>query len=231
MAIRQIVDIVGDIISKLNFTVVITGNVDNGGGNHVLSMDNTYYLRKKKRIDIGGSEYVVTDFVFNQSITVKPSGHTTPIVVDSFELPAPLFFHGTVISTEREVILTMEKGPSKYPIVYLYENIKERFSGPKSKYLERESSIQLFFIDMYNKDNQLNDTLLDGTLRPLSNLDAQFLIEIRKSGNGIAKLTDDYDRMNLARFAITNFQGETKRIFNEYLSGVQLDITLPIKKC
>lgn len=230
MAKRQIVDIVEALISQLGFTIKITNNVDNGGGNHVLSMSNTYYLTKLKEIVIDGFDYEVTDFVFNESITVKPIANTNTITVETFDLPAPLFFHGTVKSTDVEVGKEVEKNKDTFPIVYLFENIKETFISDKSQLLERTSPIQLFFLDMSNYDDNLNKDFLEEVLKPLSNLEEEFFKVLEKE-KGIAKLTSDYDRMNLAKFARTDTNGETLLIFSQELSGIELDLTLPILKC
>ncbi len=234
MAVRQIVDIVGALVAQLGFTITITNNVDNGGGNHVLSMDNTYYLTKLKVVIIGGLEYTIgeedTDFIFNKAITVSPVGHTTPITADTFDLPAPLYFHGTVNSTEKEVLLEMEAKPDSYPIVYLFEHIKENFILDKTQQLERESPIQLFFLDISNYADNLNASFLQDVLKPLSNIETKWFELLRKE-RGIGQLTGTYDRMNLPRFARFNSNGETELVFEEELTALEIDITLPIKKC
>lgn len=231
MAVRQIVDIVGELVAKLEFTVQITGNVDNGGGNHVLSMDNTYYLTKAKGIKIGGNDYVVVSFEFNESITISPVGHTTPVTVDSFVLPAPLYFHGTINSTEREVLATMESVPDSYPIVYLQEHIIEDFEK-RSSTLERKSPIRLFFVDIYNPlDSDLNPDLLEDVEKPLSNLDAEFLELLHKEKGIVSSILPGHKRTNLPRFAFVNRSGETEKIFNENATAVSFEITLPIRKC
>lgn len=229
-AIRQITDIVAALIAQLEFTIEITANVDNLNGNHVLSMDNTYYLTKLKTVEIGGFNYTVDSFVFNESITVSPIGHSETIMVVEFVLPAPLFFFGTVKSTDEELKETMEVTPDAYPVVYLYEIIKEKMFVDATFDLERESPIQLFFLDIANYEDNINKDFVEDVLKPLSNLEARFF-ELLKKEKGIGKLRHDYDRINLARFARTTREGEEKLIFSEELSGLEIDIILPIKKC
>lgn len=231
MAIRQIVDIVGALIAKLNFTITITSNIDNGGGKHQLFMENTYYMTVTKIIEIDGSEYRVTAVDFNKSINVESIGPAVTVTVTTFELPAPLFFHGTIISTDREIVATAEAQPSTYPIVYLLEEIDEEFENRKSMLLERNSTITLFFLVRYDPENKsLNPNLLQDRLKPISNLDGQF-IEVLEKELGIGQLEGTRRRTNIARFAFTNRAGEEENIFSDYLSGVRLIITLPIKKC
>lgn len=231
MAIKQIVDIVGDLVAKLGFTIIITSNTDNGQGKHQLFMDNTYYLTVTKIIEIDGSDYRVTAVDFNKSINVESIGTPVTITVTTFDLPAPLFFHGTIVSTEREVLATSESKPSSYPIVYLLEEISEEFENRKSMLLERKSSITLFFLTMYDPETtSLNPDLLQDILKPISNLDEQFMDVLRKEP-GIEQLEGTRRRTNIPRFAITSRKGEEEKIFNENLSGVRLEITLPIKKC
>ena len=230
MAIIQIVDIVKNLVSQLGCVITLTSNVDNGGGNHVLTMANTYFLTKLKVFESGGNTYKVTDFVFNQSITIEPVGHTAPLTETTITLPAPLFFHGTVKSTDKEVIKAMQDCDNSYPIVYLFENIQETFISDKLNPLERTSTIQLFILDIANYADNLNTDFLEDVLKPLSNVECK-LFEVLAKEKGIAKITADYSRTNLARFARTSIDGETDLIFCAELSGIELNLTLPIKKC
>ena len=230
MAIRQIVDIVGALIAKLNFTITIT-SITGTLGVHELFMANTYYMTVTKIIEIDGNKYRVTAVDFNKSINVEPIGHSIPITATTFELSAPLFFHGTIKSTDVEIKATTESQPSTYPIVYLLEEIEEEFENRKSMLLERNSTITLFFLTRYDPEKKsLNPNLLQDILKPLSNLDGEF-IEVLEKERGIAQLEGTRRRTNIARFAFTSRSGEEENIFSDYLSGVRLIITLPIIKC
>ena len=229
MAIRQIVDIVKSIVEQLGFAITITSNTDLGGGKHKLFMSNTYYLTKKKGIKIDGNEYIVLDFKFNEFITINPVGHTNPVTVDTFDLDAPIFFHGTVSETDREVVLFMLENPDSYPIAYLFENIRETISLDRLNPVDRTAPIQLFLLDIANYADNLSEDYLEDVLKPLSNIETKFLEVIRKDKT-IGKLTGTYNRGNLSKFARFDNNGATKLVFSEELTALEIGITLPIRK-
>lgn len=227
MAIIQIVDVIEALVAKLDFTIEITSNTDNGGGNHILEMVNTYYNTKRNTVTIGGNDYTITAVNFNKSITVEPINHTIPITVTSFVLPAPTYFHGTVISTDIEITRTKTK---KYPLVYLNELIKETNIADRTSAIKKNSKVTIFFLDIASYTKNLNKDFLNDVIKPLSNVLEKF-IDIVKKEKGIGKITVDWDTTNIPRFARQDINGETKSIFGEELSGIELIITLPLVNC
>ena len=231
MAIRQIVDIISNIVSQLNYTFVIDSVVDNGNGTYTLASENTYYCSKYNKVTIGGLVYKIEGIVFNVSITVRPFGHSgDPLLETSFELPAPAFFHGTVNSANTEITKSIEIGLETYPIVYLNEILRERFVADELSSLERTSPIKLYFLGLTSYGDNLNPDFLEEILKPMSNVETKFFEVLNKDTN-IGLLTDDWTRTNIPRFARTNENGETELIFSEQLSGLEIEITIPINKC
>jgi len=232
MAIKQIVDIVEEMVENLNHTFVITSNTNLGGGKHKLFTDNTYYLRNAKGVSIGGLDYTVKIVDFNKSINVEPVGHASAISVDSFELPAPKFFHGTIKSAEREVLATMESTPSGYPIAYLFEEIVENLDNNVLALVKKNVPIELFFLDIFDPTaKSLNPDLLQNTIKPQSNVTEKFIDRLlTRKVKGIGKLTGTTTSTNVPRFAITNREGEESKIFNENLGGIRVQMTLPVLK-
>ena len=231
IAIRQIVDIIETIINKLDYTFIISSVLNNGDGTYTLFSTNTYYCSKYHTVTIGGNEYTTESIIFNESITVKPFGHNNdPLLEKSFYLPSPAFFHGTVVSANEEITKTIQIGKETYPIVYLNNSPKERFVADELSVLERYSPIKLYFLGLTSYGDNLNPDFLTEILKPLSNVEAKFFEELKKSNN-IGLLTDDWGRLNIPRFARENENGETELIFSAQLSGLELDITIPVNKC
>ena len=229
MAIAQVVDIVENIVSNLNYTVVITSNVSLGGGLYQVFTKNTYYCVKLKKIIIDGNLYQVSSVDFNVSVTFEAIGHSNPITVLSFDLTAPKFFHGTVYSTDKEIQLDSELNPDIFPIIYLFETINEQVNFDKTEPSEREVPIKLFILDSSNWEDNLNKEFLDDSLRPLSNVEEKWFEEVAKS-RLLETLSGTGLRKNISRFAILDANGETKTIFSEKLSGIELNLTLPITR-
>ena len=230
MAVRQIVDIIENIVSQLNHTFLID-SVTDLTGSYRLDSDNTYYCTKLNTVTIGGLDYTIIDVDFNVSITVQPLNHAgNPLAETSFELSSPSFFHGTVNSTDPEILKAIVSGVSTYPIVYLNEVLREQMVADPESSIERFSPIRIFFLDISNYADNLNKDFLDDVLKPLSNIESKFYDVIDKDAN-IGLIEADWDRINLPRFARVGENGETELIFSEELSGLELGITIPIKKC
>ena len=229
MALKHIADIVKGLVDKLDHDFIITTNTDMGGGVHKLFTTNTYYLTELKVIEIAGLNYRVTELKFNEYVVVEPVGHTTSIIVDSFNLPAPDFFHGTVKTVDNEVQLFMEQNPNKYPIVYLFRYITERIPLDPVSPGNRESPVRLFILDQSNYDDYLNEDFKEKVEKPLMNVEAK-LFEVIKKDTGIGRLSGFYDRTDLTRFARFTNDGNIELVFSENLTALDLNIPLRIKE-
>lgn len=229
MAVRQIVDIFEAIVERLDYTLLIESVVDNGGS-YTITTSNTYYCTKLNTVTIDGSDYRIIDFVFNESITVETVGHTdNPLLSTEIYLPAPTFFFGTVNSTDREITRAISLGQNDYPIVYFNEILREKFISDPLSSIERTAPIRIFFLDIANYSDNLNKDFMEDVLKPLSNIEEKFYSEMGKDKN-IGRISTDWDRVNIPRFARTGENGELELIFSAELSGLELAIQIPIKK-
>jgi len=221
----ETVDIVESLVSQLDFTFIIDSCTDNLDGTYTLATCNTYQLQTLPNcpISIDGSSYVITEVVNNQSITIK--GTSKPIVTE-FAIPKPFYFHGTAIKTNIE--LSKIDTFNKFPMVYLLEVLQDRFFA-RDEVNERETDLRLFFLAPSKFGEWTTDDHYKGAILPMRNLAYQFIKVLNDSKliNNFA----EYTLINRVNFGVyVTDKGNESRIFNDDLSGVEMRITLPIKR-
>ena len=84
---REIVDIIEDLVSGLTFTSEIKTVTDNGNDNYTLGVCCTYQIQPHCYVAINGTDYLVTDIANNESITIN--SNVLPVVGDNIVIKAP----------------------------------------------------------------------------------------------------------------------------------------------
>jgi hypothetical protein len=216
----ETIDIVADLVSKIKLGVRINSQstVDDI---ITLVVDKTHYLSKDFPIVINGNQYLIVEVVNNESITLKGN---SPIVVSTFNLEPLKYYHGTILQTGKE--LAKEDDAFEItPMAYLKRPITDKFQDDDSR-VERETDISLFFLTQ--SDFEEWETLEHDTnaVIPMHNM-ANGFIEVLKSDAYIG-LIDGYEITDRTKFGVVIDKGTEKGYWTKQLSGVQLDITLPI---
>ena len=150
------VDIIGDIVSSLTADVVLTDVVNNGDGTFTISSDCTWWIRPEETYSIGGNDYIITDFLINQWIKVKPVGHAVVPVPTTIALAAPTYIHGTLKMAGSEVDANLDK-TKLCPFVYLFEIITDRKNEDEESMIDREVELRLFFLNSVNTGDWLTE--------------------------------------------------------------------------
>jgi hypothetical protein len=222
---KETVDIVNDLVNLLDYTFTIENAIDNGDGTYVLETCNTYHLQALPNcpILIDGSSYIITEVQSNEFIVVR--GASLPVVTE-FAVPKPFYFHGTAIKTNLE--LSQIDTFNKFPMVYLLEVLTDTIQNDDSS-LDREADLRLFFLAPSNFQDWKTDDHYTGAILPMRSLAYNF-IDILNKSTKIARF-DSYTLTNRVNFGVyVTDRGNTERIFNDNMSGVEMRITLPIKK-
>jgi len=224
---REIVDIIENIVNGLSFTTTIKTVTDNGNGTYTLGVCWTYHVQPFCNVTINAVSYRVTDIVNNESITIEAGA--APLVGDVIEISAPKYFHGTRPATNEELAEIVNVS-DKLPFVYLFEVISESFSNDEEERIERESTMRLFFLGGANFDDWYTDDHYKYAIIPMRNLVFKFIDSVNSDMATFADF-DNYTLINHAKFGVfTDNNGHTNRFFNEDLSGVEMRVTLPVLK-
>ena len=139
-----------------------------------------------------------------------------------------LFFQtGTRLAANQEWTMADSNLQNKLPLVWLLETINERFYGIQSP-LERESELRIFFLNetditqFYTEDHRAN------VVQPMTDLARQF-IQVVDSTPSFKKI-EQYQIRTFSRFGVESQKGVIQNILDANLSGVELQVTLPVYK-
>ena len=221
--IRQydIVKIIRKVIEDLVLTVKVKASVDNGDGTFTIQTCNTQYLNDCSRFSFGGNNYVSQGVVVNESVKLKGS----PLLTDDFTLPAPLFIPDTPKGTNVD-IKGRDTDLSRFPLIWLLEDFPTNFDfggGTKAN-----GRVKLFFLNVSTDGEWLEGTHRSQCIDPMYNLCDAFLIDIEKKVSGKLERFTTKNRIRFGKFI--DGKANERKIIDENLSGVELDIEIPFKK-
>ena len=217
------VDFIEDIVDSMLPTITIDSVVDNGDGTQTLNVCDTFWVRKYLDITIDGTEYAVSSFIKDTSITI-PSA--TLVTVDSFILAAPYYFHGSPMQVNNEFLI-QKQDANKYPLIYLVESLTDSHYDEESS-LDKDMNLRIFFLDSFaNKNDEVNEHFTN-VIKPL-NASLDYFVDMLKSDS--TTLPFSYDVINRVKVGIysTN-QGNTSQIFEDPLDGVEFVSTVTTLK-
>lgn len=218
------VDIIEDFISSLTLDGFVS-SFSEDGTNTTIQVEKTYHARKKMLIDIDGTDYEIVSVVDNKSIEV------VGVINDPnyYIVPNPFYFHGTPILTNAHINGAKDK--DKYPMVYLYEILREKDKRINSR-IARESDLRLFFLDNANFGEWDTDDHYSKRLLGLNNLVDEFIESARAYGCCFYLYETDFTRINHVNWGVwRDNAGHEKKLFDDELTGVELSFTLPLKNC
>ena len=218
------VDIMDDFISSLDLSGEVSSSSDDGT-NTTIQVDKTFHLRKGMYVSVDGNSYKVGSVVFNVSITFVGVISEPSVYV----VPNPFYFHGTPIMTNNHI--SGAKDSSKVPMVYLYEILKEK-DFPVTNRTRRESDLRLFFLDNANFSEWETDDHYSKRLYGLNSLVDEFIDQARKYVCCFYLEETAFTRINHVNWGVwKDKSGHEKRIFDDDLTGVELNFLLPLREC
>jgi hypothetical protein len=210
------------IVNSMDKSVICQSVIDNSNGTYTFLCNDTKWLTVGYSLTIGLNTYIVKSFECNESITV--SGSTIPLQL-TFDLYAPFFKHGTITKVASE--LSMKQSfKDKLPLIFLHEITEERIHFDQLESVDVDTDVRLYFL---TDCDYRNWTQLQGDtqgVQPMRNLCNEFIKALVRS-QSVAEMTGIGTIKNYNIFGNYNDNGVVKNIFNEYLSGVQLKVSIP----
>ena len=220
------VDLIKEIVDSFDPKTVI--KQVSTGVDTVLKVCNLMYIREQSKVKINNIEYTVKSVdEENKEITIAGIIPVNP--GDYIQGGTVHYFHGTPIATANQLV-QIQQVQNKTPLLYLLEVISDRFDEDPESSIDRESDMNLFFLDEANFKDWDTDQHYSGAIKPMSNLATMFK-EHLKTSIGIGVI-DESTMSYHAKFglSIRNESGHLKNLFPETFSGVQLRIKIPFLK-
>jgi hypothetical protein len=231
----ETVDIVGNLIQTINgssIDLLDDAWTDNGDGTFTQSVCRTWWFKVGYEFAdsvLPSKIHTITNIVKDTSITVTNDSAFTP-TNNKIILPSLKYYHGTVINTNLE-LNGVQFTENCVPMVYFLEQYTETYFTNDSL-LDREANIRLFFLESGNFQDWNTDEHYTNAIYYTRQILEYFVYEILFKTKGIySDLIEDYDTTNRVNFGVyTTDRGNTNHIFDKELTGIELNITLPITK-
>ena len=219
----DIIEYLSDVLDAVNKTVNIVSATTPSAGIQEITVDDVKWIQPSIVLSIGGNDYTVSSIAGCVITLIGASA----IVVSSFTLPTVYFFHGTV--KETNITLTKRQfDTDKTPLVYLLEIFSERFNEDVDEF-ERVSDLRLFFLTHANFEEWEVDDFYANSIKPMQRLTQHFIDTLNKQVR--VQQIRDYELTNLSRFGVyVNNKGFESTLFEDKLSGVELRISLELRK-
>lgn len=221
----DIVTLLESMINSMLPIVKVVSFVDNGDGTFTLEVCDSSYLRTGSRFSFGGVDYKVISFVNNKTLVIEGS----VVLQGSFTLSPPLFITDTPQGANNE-LKALDSDMSRHPFIWLLENFPSTFINTNSSTVA-EARVRLFFLDIADNTEWLNKEHRDECIKPMKNLIDTFISDLQRKISGkLSHKQTPFTVTDRVRFGIyTTDKGNTESIITEPLSGVELDITIPIR--
>lgn len=193
-------------------------------GNTRITVNDIYHLRKQMVVKIDEDDYTVLSIEASNTFVV--SG----IIVDpeTVVIPNPFYFHGTPYATNN--LISGANSEQKFPMLYLYELLKDTKITDPLSIIDRKISIRFFLLD-----NALGEFSADEHYEIVINGLSSFLdrleMELDNYNSFVFETVSKIERFPHANFGkFIELQGYTGHIFNEITSGIEVRFELPFKK-
>lgn len=216
-------DIIRLAISQMSKTVCINDSTEVVTGEWKLETCNTMWLSVGDNLTVGSDTWVVKEVSINSYFVVTGVTITIPETID---LVLPYYYHGTVMSTNSELNMT-KISSDKFPMIYCLEVFREVYNSNPADAIERESSMRLFFLTENNFKNWITEDHYENVINPLRSMLDSFVSGVN-DGVGFGKI-EDFTTTNHVNFGtFTANEGHLKNLFDDNLSGIELEVTIPI---
>lgn len=194
----------------------------------------TYWLKECMKITIDPSNSSpqigkILSVENNNSITVKFE-NTLVGTFDSFIIDAPRFIHGTVPFANVEI----KNVECPMPLGYLFELFTQKFLKREASNHFIAENLRIFFLDDYGIDDLTTDDHYINVIYPMQNFAFFVLENLKKDIQRIDKTyieDNSYKLINRVKAGVfKGTKGNEKSFFSRDLSGVELNLSLAIKK-
>lgn len=215
---RNPVDIVEELVSRIDNTITAKSIVDNGDGTFSLMVCNIKYATIRTIIN----GIPILDII-NHGTHYEILLDTDVEPVAPFELNSSKYYHGTAIGVN-QTIISLQSDPSRpsfYPMVYFPDTLRGTIY---SKYTpEMDAECRLIFAVNYDRawnDEQVKEICINPMLRLLS----LFKEAVNKDKSVLA---DNYRVIQYYRLGEkVESKGTISNAINDHCSGIVVDFNL-----
>jgi hypothetical protein len=225
----ETVDIIREVVEAISIEFTAKTITENANGTYTLTTDDTLHLQEGFSITIGAVTYEILTVVKDALITIN--GISLP-TIKVFNIYPPVYYHGTVRKVKAEIkgATTAQNVFARTPFIYLREIIEDNVN---TKYanstIEKTTDLQILFLTQCNYADWKIVDHYSKSIGPMRNLVENFVDKLYK--NKMIGRFENYRAKPHVNFGVyVTDKGETKSIFTDNLSGIEMNITLPFKR-
>jgi hypothetical protein len=190
----------------------------------------TYWLKTCIKVEVQAGFFgKVVSVENNNSFIIKFDAELIGDV-ESFEIPAPTFVHGTMPMANIEI----KNALCPMPMSYLFELFTQKFAQKDNPNEYFAESLRIFFLADYGNTDLTTSDHYKNVIYPMQNF-AFFVLENLKAD--ILRVDKDYIESNTYKLinrvktgVFKGTKGNEKSSFTRNLSGVELVLTIGVKK-
>lgn len=140
---------------------------------------------------------------------------------------APFYFHGTPIALSEDI--KIRDYQDKFPAILLFEIIEEEENRDMMQNVASSPRLRLFFMDESGNEAWDTDDHYTNVINDMNTLKENFLM-VTERHKHVLKLTTHKTIKHAKWGLFVVNKGHTSNLFDEKLSGVEVDITINIDK-
>ena len=142
---------------------------------------------------------------------------------------APYYFHGTPIEINN-ILTKVRKGRSKFPAIFLFEPITMNENDDRMSNVGASPVLRLYFMNDWKGQQQWDtDDHYTNIIDDMDSLKREFIKKLKQNEYVVDVST--YTTVRHAKWGLfINNEGNKQQVFNDMLSGVELNITVDIDK-
>lgn len=225
MNTEQVYERLVPVIGAIDKAVTCQSFVTNANGTYTMASKTTKWALPGFDVTILNDIYRIVSVIPDVSITV--SGPVPPAVL-TFDLYAPKFKHGSMISVAAE-LSAIQAQADRMPLIWLQDITEEKLHLDIMDSVDTDADCRLHFLCPANFQNW---TIEDGDqfgIKPMRSLWNEVLKALSKSP-AIGELTGVANIRAYNNFGTVNEKGAIRHIFNEPLCGIMSRITIPFDR-
>lgn len=218
------IDLLEVIVASLRFPVTIE-TVVTTASQHTIVVCDVYHAQAGFSVTINGYDYLIVS-VNDETLTLVISSATAPAPTpgDTFEMYRPVFYHGTPIATNTELVQQPDAF-AKTPMVWLLETFKDRFYEAPDDARDRDVTARLFFLTQSDHEAWLTGDAYHNAIKPMRRLMEVFKRKLESQPGNYDMTNFKYDAINYAKFGVyVANRGTDKNLFADKLAGVEMSL-------
>jgi hypothetical protein len=230
----SIIDILRDAVEQVAVfkvkSVELIGNQSDNTYKFTSCDKKTYWLKTCMKVEVQTDFFgKIVSVENNNSFIIKFDAELVGDV-ESFEIPAPTFVHGTMPMANIEI----KNANCPMPMAYLFELFTQKFAKKHDANDYFAESLRIFFLADYGNTDLTTSDHYKNVIYPMQNF-AFFVLRNLKAD--ILRIDKEYIENNTYKLinrvktgVFKGTKGNEKSSFTRNLSGVELVLTIGVKK-